>query len=335
MEQLSSQVTTGGGAAYQRTCFSRAEAVELDASDLCNLSCSSSWSMASSNDKEAEWEGTGRGRPRTLLRRVKSLRAKGKVGKSKRLMGLRRFLSRSEENIAVSEAGKQEAKSRSLERSLVFKEPAEILTPKKTHHSSSGQPLKSILKQPGALHPGRPDKLRSPSPDRKTLQDKASFSRFLDEITSRVLSPTNLQTTQRRGAGPDDESPLSYVRTPGNGSGSRADEGRGRRMGHRRTVSPGHPRGRRRSAERRHERAAPPASHSKERCQTPSEQGYLDTESLSSASHWSPEGKSPSPRTSPSLQVSAPHVPSSSSVPLSASSITLDGPSCHSYHCDQ
>ncbi|KAM3930675.1 tight junction-associated protein 1 isoform 2-T3 [Leptodactylus fuscus] len=137
----------------------------------------------------------------------------------------------------------------------------------------------------------------SPSPDRKTPQDKADFSRFLDEITSRVLSPTNLQGAQRRGASTDDE--LPHVRTPGNGCGRRVEEGHGRRTGHRRAVSPGRPRGRRRSADRKHE--LPPASHSKERCQTPSEQGYLDTESLSSASHWSPEGKSPSPRTSPSL----------------------------------
>ncbi|KAG8536116.1 hypothetical protein GDO81_027086 [Engystomops pustulosus] len=273
-EQLSSQVMAGGGAGYQRTCFSRAE--------------------------DADSEGVGKGRPRTLLRRVKSLRAKGKVGKSKRMMGLRRFLSHSEENIAASVPGKPEGKSRSLERSLVFKEPAEVLSPKKAQHRSRGQPLKGILKQPGALRSPSslaPSQAGSPSPDRKTLQDRSDFSRFLDEITSRVLSPTNLQTTQRT----DEEAP--HVRTP---------EGHGRRTGHRRPLSPGHPRGRRRSAERRHE--LPLAPHSRERCHTPPEPGYLDTESLSSTSQWSPEGKSPSPRASPSLtaarnKVSAPITP--------------------------
>ncbi|KAM4043076.1 LOW QUALITY PROTEIN: uncharacterized protein ACNLHF_013488 [Anomaloglossus baeobatrachus] len=218
-------------------------------------------------------------------------------------MGLRQFLSHSEENIAASEARKLESKSRSLERSLVFKEPAEVLTPKKAHHSSSGQPLKSILKQPGRLNPDAlcsPAQTGSPSPDRKSLQDKANFSKFLDEITSRVLSPTNQHMAQRRGGSTDDEAPLS-VRTPGNGCGHPADERHNRRTGHRRTVV------RRRSADRRHDAA----SHRKERGHSPSEQGFLDTESLSSTSHWSPEGKSPSPRTSPSLtaaryKVSAP-----------------------------
>ncbi|XP_071995916.1 tight junction-associated protein 1 isoform X2 [Engystomops pustulosus] len=203
------------------------------------------------------------------------------------MMGLRRFLSHSEENIATSVPGKPEGKSRSLERSLVFKEPAEVLSPKKAQHRSRGQPLKGILKQPGALRSPSslsPSQAGSPSPDRKTLQDRSDFSRFLDEITSRVLSPTNLQTTQRT----DEEAP--HVRTP---------EGHGRRTGHRRPLSPGHPRGRRRSAERRHE--LPLAPHSRERCHSPPEPGYLDTESLSSTSQWSPEGKSPSPRASPSL----------------------------------
>ncbi|XP_073417482.1 tight junction-associated protein 1 isoform X2 [Dendrobates tinctorius] len=203
-------------------------------------------------------------------------------------MGLRQFLSHSGESIATSEVGKLESKNCSLERSLVFKEPAEVLAPKKAQHSSSGQPLKSILKHPDTLrspsHPG------SPSPDCKTLQERANFSRFLDEITYRVLSPTNQQTAQRRGGNTNDEAPL-FVRTPGNGCGRPAEERHGRKTGHRRAA------GRRSSSDRRHEAA----SHTKERCPSPSEQGFLDTESLSSASHWSPEGNSPSPRTSPSL----------------------------------
>ncbi|KAM4693299.1 uncharacterized protein O3C94_003970, partial [Discoglossus pictus] len=337
-------------AIYQRTCFSRAEAVELkeaEGSDTCNLSCSSSWSLASSNDKDADRERAQRGRTQTLLRRVKSLRGRAKSNKVSRLRGLRRFLSRSEENLPVSAVGAQEGKSRSLERSLVFKEPAEVLAPRKSQRSPCPHPLKSILKHPGPLNlnteakfsPRRkPERQRSPlalspahgdlgrdetpSPDRKSQQDKAKFSQFLDEITSRVLSPASRGSRRRvPGGSTDEESPTFSSRTSAEGDGPPRDLGE--RVEHRRARSPGQGGDGKRTIEKRkrtkcrqaecphgepdilernlreESRAKPLTVVSKDK--TSHELGFLETESLSSASHWSPEGKTPSPRTSPSF----------------------------------
>ncbi|XP_073194551.1 tight junction-associated protein 1 isoform X2 [Lepidochelys kempii] len=163
-------------------------------------------------------------------------------------------MSRSVETVVVSgDEGRRPTcsfKSRSLERSLMFKEPAEVLAPRKFQVSATHLPLKGILKQTGMLEV-RPESLRksrsvetlahgrssrkysdpqlcfSPRERRslerssstadaikrqeKVTEEKLQFSKFLDEITHRVLSPVHLQSlgeARAGGGGQDSPSPL-------------------------------------------------------------------------------------------------------------------------------
>ncbi|KAM6084165.1 tight junction-associated protein 1 isoform 2-T2 [Theristicus caerulescens] len=166
---------------------------------------------------------------------------------------LSKFVSRSMETVVVSGDERHHPtcslKSRSLERSLMFKEPPEVLTPRKFRVSSTHLPLKGILKQTNMTGPC-PESLRksrsvetlsrgrgswkysdpqlclsrsekhsldhssSSAADsvkrrEKITEEKLQFSKFLDEITQRVLSPIRLRSVgETRGAEQDQNSPL-------------------------------------------------------------------------------------------------------------------------------
>ncbi|XP_042322060.1 LOW QUALITY PROTEIN: tight junction-associated protein 1 [Sceloporus undulatus] len=147
-------------------------------------------------------------------------------------------MSRSVETVVVSgDEGRRPTcsfKSRSLERSLMFKEPAEVLAPRKYHVPSTHLPLKGILKQTEMLavqpeglrkshsmetlargcrsrkysdpqlclnrngrHTSEHNSMSSSESLRrkeKMTEEKLQFSKFLDEITHRVLSPVHLHS---------------------------------------------------------------------------------------------------------------------------------------------
>ncbi|XP_043367486.1 tight junction-associated protein 1 isoform X1 [Dermochelys coriacea] len=232
----------------QQAGFSYAEAGQLkqvDGFEVRNLNFSSSWSLESSSDKEV----AGCRAELNLKSRTLSpvLPHSGKAGRQsgKHCRGcLGKFMSRSVETVVVSgDEGRRPTcsfKSRSLERSLMFKEPAEVLAPRKFQVSATHLPLKGILKQTGMLEV-RPESLRksrsvetladgrsshkysdpqlclSPRERRslerssstadaikrqeKVTEEKLQFSKFLDEITHRVLSPVHLQSLGEGRAG--------------------------------------------------------------------------------------------------------------------------------------
>ncbi|XP_068263677.1 tight junction-associated protein 1 isoform X1 [Nyctibius grandis] len=177
---------------------------------------------------------------------------------------LSKFVSRSMETVVVSGDERHHPtcsfKSRSLERSLMFKEPPEVLTSRKFRVSSTHLPLKGILKQtnvtdqcPDSLHKSRSVELlsrghgsrkysdpqlclsrrekrsqehsSSSATDsvkrrEKITEEKLQFSKFLDEITQRVLSPIRSRSLgQTRGAEQDQNSPLFPRRSMPEGQG--------------------------------------------------------------------------------------------------------------------
>ncbi|XP_040984521.1 tight junction-associated protein 1 isoform X3 [Aquila chrysaetos chrysaetos] len=164
---------------------------------------------------------------------------------------LSKFVSRSMETVVVPGVERHHPtcsfKSRSLERSLMFKEPPEVLTPRKFRVSSTHLPLKGILKQTNMTGPRHESLRKSHSVEtlcrgsrkygdpqlclsrrekcslehssssatdsvkrrEKITEEKLQFSKFLDEITQRVLSPIRLRSLgETRGAEQDQNSPL-------------------------------------------------------------------------------------------------------------------------------
>lgn len=241
---------------HQQTGFSYNKAGQLkqaEGFEVCNLNFSSSWSPESSSEKEV----TGcKAELNTKSQTVSpALPHGGKMGQQS---GRRcptcsrghhsRFVSRSMETVVVPEDERHHPtcsfKSRSLERSLMFKEPPEVLTPRKFQVSSTHLPLKGILKQTNTGGPC-PESLRksqsvetlsrgrssrkhsdpqlclsqqekqslehssssaagSVKRREKITEEKLQFSKFLDEITQRVLSPIRLHSLQEtRGAEQD------------------------------------------------------------------------------------------------------------------------------------
>nr|XP_060610001.1 tight junction-associated protein 1 isoform X2 [Anolis sagrei ordinatus] len=173
---------------------------------------------------------------------------------------LSKFMSRSVETVVVSgDEGQRPTcsfKSRSLERSLMFKEPAEVLAPRKYRVVTSHLPLKGILKQTEMLAV-QPESLRkshsvetlarschsrkysdpqlcfnrrdkhslehssmssseSLRRKEKITEEKLQFSKFLDEITHRVLSPVHLHSLGegRNGEGSQDSATSPRCSTP-------------------------------------------------------------------------------------------------------------------------
>ncbi|XP_072848102.2 tight junction-associated protein 1 isoform X2 [Pogona vitticeps] len=169
-------------------------------------------------------------------------------------------MSRSVETVVVSgDEGQRPTcsfKSRSLERSLMFKEPAEILAPRKFRVPPTHLPLKGILKQTEVLAV-QPESLRKSRSvetlargccsrkysdpqlcfsrhykrtlehgnisssealrrKEKVAEEKLQFSKFLDEITHRVLSPVHLHSLGegRAGEGSQDSPTSPRCSTP-------------------------------------------------------------------------------------------------------------------------
>ncbi|KAL8185679.1 UNVERIFIED_CONTAM: hypothetical protein K2H54_056970 [Gekko kuhli] len=232
---------------------------QMDGYEVCDVNFSSSWSLESSSDKEitacrAQLNLKSRTLPPVLLHRGRT--GKRSVKHCRRLgrRQLGKFMSRSVETVVVSGDEGQKPncsfKSRSLERSLMFKEPAEVLAPRKFHVPPIHLPLKGILKQTDRLKV-QPENLRKScsvetlahsccsrkysdpqvclnqqgkhTPEQNSssraesirrreriAEEKLQFSRFLDEITHRVLSPVHLHSLgQRRGGGESQGSPTS------------------------------------------------------------------------------------------------------------------------------
>lgn len=216
---------------------------QMDGYEVCNVNFSSSWSLESSSDKEiagcrAQMNLQSRTLPPVFLHRGRT--GKRSVKHSRRLgrRQLGKFMSRSIETVVVSGDEGQKPncsfKSRSVERSLVFKEPAEVLAPRKFRAPPIHLPLKGILKQTGTLEvqPENLHKSRSVetlahsrcsrkysdpqvclsrqgkhTPEQNSInraesirrrekitEEKLQFSRFLDEITHSVLSPVHLHS---------------------------------------------------------------------------------------------------------------------------------------------
>lgn len=253
------RVTKGLPPLHQQTGFIYTEAGHLkqaEGFEVCNLNFSSSWSLESSSEKEvtgcrAELNIKHQTVLPALPRGGKKGQRSGKRCPSRSHRHLGKFVSRSMETLVVSGDETHHPtcsfKSRSLERSLMFKEPPEVLTPRKFQVSSTHLPLKGILKQTNMTGPetlrkscsvemlsrGRGScKYSDPQQSlsrrekhsqehssssatesvkrrEKITQEKLQFSRFLDEITQRVLSPIRLRSLgETRGAGQDQNSPL-------------------------------------------------------------------------------------------------------------------------------
>ncbi|KAM4680268.1 tight junction-associated protein 1 isoform 2-T4 [Amazona ochrocephala] len=240
---------------HQQRGFSYNKAGQLkqaEGFEVCNLN-SSSWSLESSSEKDV----TGCRAELNIKSQTVSpaLPHGGKMGqRSGRRCPTRshghhsRFMSRSMETVVVPEDERHHPtcsfKSRSLERSLMFKEPPEVLTPRKFQVSSAHLPLKGILKQTntGGLCPESLRKSQSEETlscgrssckysdpqlclsqrEKKSLEhssssaagsvkrrekiteEKLQFSKFLDEITQRMLSPIRLcSLREARGAEKD------------------------------------------------------------------------------------------------------------------------------------
>lgn len=254
------RVTKGLTPLHQQAGFSYTKAGQLkqaEGFEVCNLNFSS-WSLESSSEKEV----TGCRAELNIKSQTVSpaLPPGGKMGQrsGKRCPNrshghLSKFVSRSMETVVVSGDERHlpacSFKSRSLERSLMFKEPPEVLMPRKFRVSSTHLPLKGILKQTNMTGPC-PESLRKsrsvetlsrgrgsrkysdpqlclsrrekPSLEHssssatdpvkrreKITEEKLQFSKFLDEITQRVLSPIRLRSLgETRGAEQDQNSPL-------------------------------------------------------------------------------------------------------------------------------
>lgn len=235
---------------------------QVDGYEVCNVNFSS-WSLESSSDKEvagcrAELNLKSRTLSPVMLHGGKMGRRSMKHCRHPSRGRLSKFMSRSVETVVVSgDEGRRPTcsfKSRSLERSLMFKEPAEILAPRKFHVPPTHLPLKGILKQTDMLEM-QPEKLRksrsvetlargrrsrkysdpqlclsrqekrtsehnsvSESTRRKDKisEEKLQFSKFLDEITHRVLSPIHLHSLGegRAGEGSQDSPTSPRCSTP-------------------------------------------------------------------------------------------------------------------------
>lgn len=251
-----SQVTTcrvakGLAAARQHAGFSRAEAGQLEQAEgfeACSPNFSSSWSLESSSEKEAAGRRAELNvKSQPALPRGRRMAQRGGKRCPNRARGhLGKFVSRSMETVVVPGDEKPHPpcsfKSRSLERSLMFKEPPEVLAPRKFRVSPTHLPLKGILKQTGLRAGACPETLRksrsvealprgrgsrkysdpqlglgcrerrslersggsaadSAKRKEKLREEKMLFSKFLDEITQRVLSPIHLRSLgESRGA---------------------------------------------------------------------------------------------------------------------------------------
>lgn len=246
---------------HQQTGFSYTEAGQLkqaEGFEVRNRNFSSSWSLESSSEKEvagcrAELNIKSQTVSPALPRGGKMGQRSGKRYPNRSHGHLSKFVSRSMETVVVSGDERRRStcsfKSRSLERSLMFKEPPEVLTPRKFRVSSTHLPLKGILKQTNMTGPcpenlrksrsvetlsrgrgsrkysdpqlclGRREKcsLEHSSSSaanfvkrrEKITEEKLQFSKFLDEITQRVLSPIRLRSLgETRGAEQDQNSPL-------------------------------------------------------------------------------------------------------------------------------
>ncbi|KAJ7404259.1 tight junction associated protein 1 [Willisornis vidua] len=255
------RVTKGLTPLHQQTGFSYTEAGELkqaEGFEVCNLNFSSSWSLESSSEKEvagcrAELKIKSQTVSPALPRSGKMGQRSGKRCPNRSRGHRSKFVSRSMETVLMSGDERHHPtcsfKSRSLERSLIFKEPPEVLTPRKFRVSSTHLPLKGILKQtnmtgscPESLCKSRsvetlchghgsrkysdPQLCLSPREKRslehssssaadsvkrreKITEEKLQFSKFLDEITQRVLSPSRLRSLgETRRAVQDQNSPL-------------------------------------------------------------------------------------------------------------------------------
>lgn len=244
---------------HQQTGFSYTEAGQLkqaEGFEVCNLNFSSSWSLESSSEKEV----TGCRAELNIKSQTVSpaLPCGGKMGQrsgkqcpNHNCGHLSKFVSRSMETVVVPGDERHHPtcsfKSRSLERSLMFKEPPEVLTPRKFRVSSTHLPLKGILKQTNVTGPRHESLCKSHSVEtlcrgsrkygdpqlclshrekcslehssssatdsvkrrEKITEEKLQFSKFLDEITQRVLSPIRLRSLgETRGAEQDQNSPL-------------------------------------------------------------------------------------------------------------------------------
>lgn len=255
------RVTKGLTPLHQQIGFSYTEAGQLEQAEgfeVGNLNFSSSWSLESSSEKEvagcrAELNIKSQTVSPALQRGGKMGQRSGKRCPNRSRGHHSKFVSRSMETILVSGDERHHPtcsfKSRSLERSLIFKEPPEVLTPRKFRISSTHLPLKGILKQtnmtgscPESLCKSRsvetlchgcgsrkysdPQLCLSPREKRsleqrssraadsvkrreKITEEKLQFSKFLDEITQRVLSSSCLRSLgETRGAEQDQNSPL-------------------------------------------------------------------------------------------------------------------------------
>ena len=246
---------------HQQTGFSYTEAGQLkqaEGFEVCNLNLSSSWSLESGSEREvtgcgAEVNIKSQTVSPALPRRGKMGQRSGKWCPNRSRGHLSKFVSHSMETVVVSGDERHHPtcsfKSRSLERSLMFKEPPEVLTPRKFRVSSTHLPLKGILKQTNMTGPC-PETLRKSrsvetlsrgrgsckysSPQLclsrreqrslehssssavdsvkhrdKITEEKLQFSKFLDEITQRVLCPIRLYSQgETKGAKQDQNSPL-------------------------------------------------------------------------------------------------------------------------------
>lgn len=248
------RVAKGLAPMRQQTGLSCTEAGQLEQAEgfeVCDLNFSSSWSLESSSEKEvAGCRAELNVKSQTVLPALPRGRRMGQQSGKRcpnRTRGhLSKFVSRSMETVVVSGDEKHHPacsfKSRSLERSLMFKEPPEVLTPRKFRVSSTHLPLKGILKQTGLRTGTCPETLRksrsvetlsrgrgsrkysdpqlclgcrekrslerssggaadSVKRKEKLKEEKMLFSKFLDEITQRVLSPIRLRSLgETRGA---------------------------------------------------------------------------------------------------------------------------------------
>lgn len=244
---------------HQQTGFSYTEAGQLkqaEGFEVCNLNFSSSWSLESSSEKEvtgcrAELNIKSQTVSPAVPHGGKMGQQSGKQCPNRSCGHLSKFVSRSMETVVVPGDERHHPtcsfKSRSLERSLMFKEPPEVLTPRNFRVSSTHLPLKGILKQTNVTGPRHESLCKSHSVEtlccgsqkygdpqlclshrekcslehssssatdsvkrrEKITEEKLQFSKFLDEITQRVLSPIRLRSLgETRGAEQDQNSPL-------------------------------------------------------------------------------------------------------------------------------
>lgn len=240
------RVTKGLIPLHQQTGLSYTKAghpKQAEGFEVCNLNFSSSWSLESSSEKEvsgcrAELNIKSQTVSPALPHGGKMGQRSGKRCPNHSRGHLRKFVSRSMETVVVSGDERHHPtccfKSRSLERSLMFKEPPEVLTPRKFQVSSTRPPLKGILKQTNTTGPCAESLRKSRSVEtlsygrgshkcsdpqvclsrrekcpqehssssaadsakrkEKIREEKLQFSKFLDEITQRVLSPIRLRS---------------------------------------------------------------------------------------------------------------------------------------------